>query len=161
MGDVSLGDDTAGQRRAARLVPTAPRFSRSAARIRTDIGARSDPFGYSGSCPHGLSTRHRMDSEGVLLLLIDWFQLQALCHGPPYDPIRLGDLCRIVHAVRVNANDLFGNTFVERRQRIQTAPMFTVGHIAADRILEAAKSGERDPDKLRDWALTAFGRKKG
>ena len=29
----------------------------------------------------------------------------------------------------------------------------------ARRIIEAAKSGERDPEKLRDWALTAFGRK--
>ena len=31
----------------------------------------------------------------------------------------------------------------------------------AKRIIEAAKSGERDPEKLRDWALTAFGRKPG
>jgi len=29
----------------------------------------------------------------------------------------------------------------------------------AQRIIEAAQSGERDPEKLRDWALTAFGRK--
>jgi hypothetical protein len=34
-----------------RLVPTAPRFSKSAPRIRTDIAARSDPSGCSGSCP--------------------------------------------------------------------------------------------------------------
>jgi len=31
----------------------------------------------------------------------------------------------------------------------------------AKRIIEAAKSGERDPEKLRDWALTTFGRKPG
>ena len=31
----------------------------------------------------------------------------------------------------------------------------------ARRIIEAARSGERDPEKLRDWALTAFGRKQG
>ena len=31
----------------------------------------------------------------------------------------------------------------------------------AKRIIEAAKSGERDLEKLRDWALTAFGRKPG
>jgi hypothetical protein len=36
-----------------------------------------------------------------------------------------------------------------------------VYEVVATRIIEAAKSGERDPDKLRDWALTAFGRKKG
>jgi hypothetical protein len=33
--------------------------------------------------------------------------------------------------------------------------------VVATRIIEAAKSGERGPEKLRDWALTAFGRKKG
>ena len=33
--------------------------------------------------------------------------------------------------------------------------------VIARRIIEAAKSGERDPGKLRDWALTAFGRKQG
>ena len=31
--------------------------------------------------------------------------------------------------------------------------------VIAKRIIEAARSGERDPDKLRDRALTAFGRK--
>ena len=36
-----------------------------------------------------------------------------------------------------------------------------VYEVVATRIIEAAKSGERDPDKLRDWTLTAFGRKKG
>jgi hypothetical protein len=36
-----------------------------------------------------------------------------------------------------------------------------VYEVVATRIIEAAKAGERDPDKLRDWALTAFGRKKG
>ena len=36
-----------------------------------------------------------------------------------------------------------------------------VYEVVATRIIEATKSGERDPDKLRDWALTAFGRKKG
>jgi hypothetical protein len=35
-----------------------------------------------------------------------------------------------------------------------------VFEVAATRIIEAAKSGERGPDKLRDWALTAFGQKK-
>jgi hypothetical protein len=30
----------------------------------------------------------------------------------------------------------------------------------ATRIIEAARSGERDPNKLRDRALTAFGRKR-
>jgi hypothetical protein len=34
-----------------------------------------------------------------------------------------------------------------------------VYEVIAKRIIEAAKSGERDPEKLRDWALTAFGRK--
>ena len=33
--------------------------------------------------------------------------------------------------------------------------------VIARRIIEAAKSGERDPEKLRDCALTAFGRKQG
>jgi len=36
-----------------------------------------------------------------------------------------------------------------------------VYEVIAKRIIEAAKSGERDPEKLRDWALTAFGRKQG
>jgi len=36
-----------------------------------------------------------------------------------------------------------------------------VYEVIAKRIIEAAKSGERDPGKLRDWALTAFGRKQG
>ena len=36
-----------------------------------------------------------------------------------------------------------------------------VFEVVATSIIEAAKSGERDPGKLRDWALTAFGRKKG
>jgi hypothetical protein len=36
-----------------------------------------------------------------------------------------------------------------------------VYEVVASRIIEAAKSGERDPEKLRDWALTAFGRKLG
>jgi hypothetical protein len=35
-----------------------------------------------------------------------------------------------------------------------------VYEVVATRIIEAAKAGERDPDKLRGWALTAFGRKK-
>jgi hypothetical protein len=33
--------------------------------------------------------------------------------------------------------------------------------VIAKRIIEAADFGERDPDKLRDRALTAFGRKQG
>jgi hypothetical protein len=33
-----------------------------------------------------------------------------------------------------------------------------VYEVVATRIIEIAKSGERDPEKLRDWALTAFGR---
>jgi hypothetical protein len=36
-----------------------------------------------------------------------------------------------------------------------------VYEVVATRIIEAAKSGERDPEKLRDWALTAFGGKQG
>jgi len=36
-----------------------------------------------------------------------------------------------------------------------------VYEVIAKRIIEAAKSDERDPEKLRDWALTAFGRKQG
>jgi len=36
-----------------------------------------------------------------------------------------------------------------------------VYEVVATRIIEAAEAGERDPDKLRDWALTAFGGKKG
>jgi hypothetical protein len=36
-----------------------------------------------------------------------------------------------------------------------------VYEVVATRIIEAAKSGERDPEKLRVWALTAFGRKTG
>jgi len=34
-----------------------------------------------------------------------------------------------------------------------------VYEVVATRIIEAAKSGERDPEKLRDRALTAFGGK--
>jgi hypothetical protein len=45
------GDDTTANGKLFRLVPTTPRFSRSAARIRTDTGARSDPFGCSESYP--------------------------------------------------------------------------------------------------------------
>jgi hypothetical protein len=36
-----------------------------------------------------------------------------------------------------------------------------VYEVVATRIIEAAKSGERDPEKLRDWALTAFGGNRG
>jgi hypothetical protein len=36
-----------------------------------------------------------------------------------------------------------------------------VYEVIAKRIIDAAKSGERDPEKLRDWALTAFGQKQG
>jgi hypothetical protein len=36
-----------------------------------------------------------------------------------------------------------------------------VYEVVATRIIEAAKSGERDPERLRDWALTAFGGKHG
>jgi hypothetical protein len=36
-----------------------------------------------------------------------------------------------------------------------------VYEVIAKRIIEAAKSGERYPEKLRDWALTAFGQKQG
>jgi hypothetical protein len=36
-----------------------------------------------------------------------------------------------------------------------------VCEVIAKRIIEAANVGERDPEKLRDWALTAFGRKQG
>jgi hypothetical protein len=36
-----------------------------------------------------------------------------------------------------------------------------VYEVVATRIIEAAKSGEREPEKLRDWAFIAFGRKKG
>jgi hypothetical protein len=36
-----------------------------------------------------------------------------------------------------------------------------VYEVIAKRIIEAARSGERDPEKLRDWALTAFGGKSG
>jgi hypothetical protein len=31
-----------------------------------------------------------------------------------------------------------------------------VYEVIASRIIEAAKSGERDPEKLRDWALTSL-----
>jgi hypothetical protein len=36
-----------------------------------------------------------------------------------------------------------------------------VHDVIAKRIIDAALSGERDPEKLRDWALTAFGQKSG
>jgi hypothetical protein len=36
-----------------------------------------------------------------------------------------------------------------------------VYEVIARRIIEAASSGERDPEKLRDRALAAFGRKLG
>lgn len=36
-----------------------------------------------------------------------------------------------------------------------------VYEVIAKRIIEAVKSGERDPEKLTDRALTAFGRKQG
>jgi len=39
--------------------------------------------------------------------------------------------------------------------------LIVVYEVVATRIIEAAEAGERDPDKLRDWALTAFGGKKG
>ena len=33
--------------------------------------------------------------------------------------------------------------------------------VIAKRIIDSALSGERDPEKLRDWELTAFGQKSG
>jgi hypothetical protein len=42
-----------------------------------------------------------------------------------------------------------------------TGQPIIVYEVVATRIIEAAKSGERDPEKLRDWALTAFGQKQG
>jgi hypothetical protein len=60
------------------------------------------------------------------------------------------------------ATRVMGEAFDAARKDLQdTGQPDLVYEVIAKRIIEAAKSGERDPEKLRDWALTAFGRKQG
>ena len=59
-----------------------------------------------------------------------------------------------------HATKVMGEAFDAARKDLHdTGQPDLVYEVIAKRIIEAAKSGERDPEKLRDWALTAFGRK--
>ena len=61
-----------------------------------------------------------------------------------------------------HATKVMGEAFDAARKDLHdTGQSDLVYEVIAKRIIEAAKSGERDPEKLRDWALTAFGRKQG
>jgi hypothetical protein len=61
-----------------------------------------------------------------------------------------------------HATKVMGEAFDAARKDLHdTGQPDLVYEVIAKRIIEAAKSGERDPEKLRDWALTAFGRKQG
>jgi hypothetical protein len=61
-----------------------------------------------------------------------------------------------------HATKVMGEAFDAARKALHDAGQpDLVYEVIAKRIVDAAKSGERDPEKLRDWALTAFGRKKG
>ena len=61
-----------------------------------------------------------------------------------------------------SATKVMGEAFDAACKGLDNAGQHTpVYETIAKRIIEAAKSGERDPEKLRDWALTAFGRKQG
>lgn len=61
-----------------------------------------------------------------------------------------------------HATKVMGEAFdAARKELYDTGQPDLVYEVIAKRIIEAAKSGERDPEKLRDWALTAFGRKQG
>jgi len=73
------------------------------------------------------------DRDAWLLIAEDWLRL-ALVMCEAFDAA-----CRDLH---------------------DTGQPDLVYEVIAKRIIEAAKSGERDPEKLRDWAL-AFGRKQG
>src|ERR1700746_1856065 len=59
-----------------------------------------------------------------------------------------------------HATKVMGEAFEAACKDLDGAGQHTY-EVIAKRIIEAAKSGERDPEKLRDWALTAFGRKQG
>jgi hypothetical protein len=59
-----------------------------------------------------------------------------------------------------HATKVMGEAFEAACKDLDGAGQHTY-EVIARRIIEAAKSGERDPEKLRDWALTAFGRKQG
>jgi len=60
-----------------------------------------------------------------------------------------------------HATKVMCEAFAACRDLHDTGQPDLVYEVIAKRIIEAAKSGERDPEKLRDWALTAFGRKQG
>jgi hypothetical protein len=61
-----------------------------------------------------------------------------------------------------HATKVMGDAFDAARKDLHdTGQPDLVYEVIAKRIIEAAKSGERDPEKLRDWALTAFGQKQG
>jgi len=60
-----------------------------------------------------------------------------------------------------HATKVMGEAFDAACKDLHDTTTEHVYEVVATRIIEAAKSGERDPEKLRDWALTAFGRKQG
>ena len=61
-----------------------------------------------------------------------------------------------------HATKVMGEAFDAACKDLDDAGQHALVHkMIARRSIEAAKSGERDPEKLRDRALTAFGRKQG
>jgi hypothetical protein len=52
-----------------------------------------------------------------------------------------------------HATKVMGEAFEAACKDLDGAGQHTY-EVIARRIIEAAKSGERDPEKLRDWALT-------
>jgi hypothetical protein len=61
-----------------------------------------------------------------------------------------------------HTTDLMGEAFDAACKDLHdTGQPAVVYEVIAKRIIDAARSGERDPAKLRDAALTAFGRKRG
>jgi hypothetical protein len=74
--------------------------------------------------------------------------------------LRFIDKDSLVGVFDDRATKVIGEAFDAACKHLDGAGQHTY-EVIARRIIEAAKSGERDPEKLRDWALTAFGRKQG
>jgi hypothetical protein len=87
---------------------------------------------------------HRLCGEGIMTPVVRFVKETEL--GSVFDD---------------QATKAMGDAFDAACKDLDAAGQSSVVYEAiAKRIIEIAKSGERDPNRLRDGALTAFGRKR-